>query len=175
MVFLCLAMLYESWSVPLSVILAVPLGILGAVTAVTLRELANDIYFQIGVLTTIGLTAKNAILIVDFAQRRIRSGMLSDAAILESARIRLRPILMTWLAFVVGVAPLAIATGVGAGSRTDIGTGVIGGTLAATGLGIFFVPLLSPSRCVCLRRKPKRSTPSQLRICQQSLRSTNKF
>jgi multidrug efflux pump len=140
-VFLCLAALYESWSVPLSVILAVPLGIFGAVLAVTLCHLTNDIYFQIGLLTTIGLSAKNAILIVEFAQRRMMTGMPAMEAALEAARIRLRPILMTSLAFVAGVTPLAVSTGAGAGSQNDIGTGVIGGMLSATALAIFFIPL----------------------------------
>jgi multidrug efflux pump len=140
-VFLCLAALYESWSVPVSVMLVVPLGIFGAVLAVTLRNLANDIYFQVGLLTTIGLSAKNAILIVEFAERGVKAGKGAVEAALEAARIRLRPILMTSLAFVAGVTPLAVATGAGAGSQNDIGTGVIGGMLSATALAIFFVPL----------------------------------
>jgi len=140
-VFLCLAALYESWSVPLSVILVVPLGMFGAVLAVTLRHMANDIYFQIGLLTTIGLSAKNAILIVEFAERGVKAGIGPVEAALEAARIRLRPILMTSLAFVAGVSPLAIASGAGAGSQNDIGAGVIGGMLSATVLAIFFVPL----------------------------------
>src|SRR5262249_47305866 len=126
-VFLCLAALYESWSVPVSVMLVVPLGIFGAVLAVTLRNLANDIYFQVGLLTTIGLSAKNAILIVEFAERGVKAGKGAVDSALEAARIRLRPILMTSLAFVAGVTPLAVASGAGAGSQNDIGTGVIGG------------------------------------------------
>jgi multidrug efflux pump len=140
-VFLCLAALYESWSIPLSVLLVIPLGVVGAVMAATLRGLYNDIYFQVGLLTTIGLSAKNAILIVEFAEEAERQGMSPYAAALQAARIRLRPILMTSLAFVAGVFPLAIASGPGAASQNDIGTGVIGGMLTATALAIFFVPL----------------------------------
>ncbi|MBV1790645.1 efflux RND transporter permease subunit [Marinobacterium sp. D7] len=140
-VFLCLAALYESWSVPFSVILVVPLGILGALAAATLRGLDNDVYFQVGLLTTIGLSAKNAILIVEFAKALYDQGMdLFDAAV-EAARMRLRPIIMTSMAFVLGVTPLALSSGAGAASRQAIGTGVIGGMLSATFLAIFFVPL----------------------------------
>ena len=140
-VFLCLAALYESWSVPLSVILVIPLGIIGAVLGATLRGLENDVYFQVALLTTIGLSAKNAILIVEFAEASyLRGTPLVDAAI-EAARLRLRPIIMTSLAFVAGVMPLAVSTGAGANSRISIGTGVVGGTLTATALAIFLVPL----------------------------------
>jgi multidrug efflux pump len=140
-VFLCLAALYESWSVPISVLLVVPLGIIGAVLAATLRGLYNDIYFQVGLLTTIGLSAKNAILIVEFAEAAERAGKTPFEAAVEGARLRLRPILMTSLAFIAGVMPLAISTGAGAGSQNDIGTGVIGGMLTATLLAIFLIPL----------------------------------
>jgi multidrug efflux pump len=140
-VFLCLAALYESWSVPFSVMLIVPLGVLGALVAAMLRSLGNDVYFQVGLLTTLGLSAKNAILIVEFAKLQVDSGKELIAATLESARMRLRPIIMTSLAFTLGVLPLAISTGAGAMSRHAIGTGVIGGVLAATFLAIFFVPL----------------------------------
>jgi HAE1 family hydrophobic/amphiphilic exporter-1/multidrug efflux pump len=141
MVFLVLAALYESWSIPLAVILAIPFGILGALLAIWIRGLTNDIYFQIGLVTLIGLAAKNAILIVEFANQRYADGVsLTDAA-LEAARLRLRPIIMTSLAFILGVFPLVIATGAGAASRNSIGTGVFGGMLAATFLAIFFVPL----------------------------------
>jgi multidrug efflux pump len=140
-VFLCLAALYESWSIPLSVLLVIPLGVVGAVLAASLRGLYNDIYFQVGLLTTIGLSAKNAILIVEFAEEAERQGMTPLAAAMQAARIRLRPILMTSLAFVAGVFPLAIASGPGAASQNDIGTGVIGGMITATALAIFFVPL----------------------------------
>ena len=140
-VFLCLAALYESWSIPLSVILVVPLGVLGALVATSARGLSNDVYFQIGLLATIGLAAKNAILIVEFARDLLQQGAsLADAA-MEAARLRLRPILMTSLAFLIGVLPLAISTGAGSGSQNAIGTGVMGGTFAATVLGIFFVPV----------------------------------
>ncbi|HTT99462.1 MAG TPA: efflux RND transporter permease subunit [Rhizomicrobium sp.] len=140
-VFLLLAALYESWSIPLSVMLVIPLGIVGAILAATLRGLYNDIYFQVGLLTTMGLSAKNAILIVEFAvDAQKRGESIRDAAV-EGARLRLRPILMTSLAFIAGVIPLAVSTGAGAASQNDIGTGVIGGMLTATVLAIFFVPL----------------------------------
>ncbi|MCA2433639.1 efflux RND transporter permease subunit [Rhizobium leguminosarum] len=139
-VFLCLAALYESWSIPFSVIMAVPVGILGALTAATVFGQANDVYFKVGLLTTIGLAAKNAILIVEFAKDRMESGMGLYEATLEAARLRLRPIIMTSLAFILGVVPLAIATGAGSAAQNAIGIGVLGGMLAATMLGIFFVP-----------------------------------
>jgi multidrug efflux pump len=140
-VFLLLAALYESWSIPFAVMLVIPLGIVGAIIAATLRGLYNDIYFQVGLLTTMGLAAKNAILIVEFAVDAQKRGEPVREAALEGARLRLRPILMTSLAFVAGVIPLAISTGAGAASQNDIGTGVIGGMLSATVLAIFFVPL----------------------------------
>ncbi|HRQ04551.1 MAG TPA: multidrug efflux RND transporter permease subunit [Nitrosomonas halophila] len=141
MVFLVLAALYESWSVPFAVILAIPFGVLGALLAIWARDLTNDIYFQIGLITLIGLAAKNAILIVEFANQRRAAGMsLTDSAI-EAARLRFRPIIMTSMAFILGVLPLVIASGAGAASRHSIGTGVFGGMLAATFLAIFFVPL----------------------------------
>lgn len=140
-VFLCLAAMYESWSIPFSVMLVVPLGVIGALLATYGRGLSNDVYFQIGLLTTIGLSARNAILIVEFAKSLHEQGMSLTAAAIEASRIRLRPIIMTSLAFVLGVTPLAIATGAGAGSKHAIGTGVIGGMLTAMFLAIFFVPL----------------------------------
>ncbi|MGA2952143.1 MAG: efflux RND transporter permease subunit, partial [Caulobacteraceae bacterium] len=140
-VFLCLAALYESWSIPFSVMLVIPLGVVGALTAATMRGYYNDVYFQVGLLTTIGLSSKNAILIVQFADEAEKRGAGPVEAALEAARLRLRPILMTSLAFVAGVFPLAIATGAGAGSQNDIGTGVIGGMVSATVLAIFFVPM----------------------------------
>ncbi|HEX7864881.1 MAG TPA: efflux RND transporter permease subunit [Variovorax sp.] len=140
-VFLCLAALYESWSVPFSVMLVIPLGVLGAVIAASLRGLSNDIYFQVGLLATIGLSAKNAILIIEFAEAALRRGVPLLDAVAEGARLRLRPILMTSLAFLAGVVPLALANGAGSASQVAIGTGVFGGVLAATALGIFFVPL----------------------------------
>ena len=140
-VFLSLAALYESWSIPFAVLLVLPLGIVGALLATTLRGLTNDVFFQVGLLTVMGLSAKNAILIVEFAEFAVRGGEDALAAALEASRLRLRPILMTSLAFVAGVAPLAVATSAGAGGQNDIGTGVIGGMLTATVLAIFFVPL----------------------------------
>ncbi len=142
MVFLCLAALYESWAVPIAVLLVVPLGVLGAVVATLLRDFNNDIFFQVGLLTTIGLVAKNAILIVEFAKSRFEQGGVSlrDAAI-EGARLRLRPIIMTSLAFTFGVLPMALATGAGQGSQQAIGTAVVGGMIGATLLAIFFIPL----------------------------------
>jgi HAE1 family hydrophobic/amphiphilic exporter-1/multidrug efflux pump len=141
MVFLVLAALYESWSVPFAVILAVPFGIFGALSAVWIRGLSNDIYFQIGLVTLIGLAARNAILIVEFANHRYEGGMPLVEAALEAVRLRFRPIIMTSMAFILGVVPLVIASGAGAASRHSIGTGVFGGMLAATFLAIFFVPL----------------------------------
>ena len=140
-VFLALAALYESWSIPLAVLMVIPLGVIGAVLAVTFRGLENNVYFQVGLLTTIGLSAKNAILIVEFAESALKSGKGLVAAALEAARLRLRPIIMTSFAFIMGVLPLAIATGAGANSRIAIGTAVLGGTLTATFLAIFFVPM----------------------------------
>jgi len=140
-VFLCLAALYESWAVPFSVLLVIPLGIFGSVVAASLRGLENDVYFQVALLTTIGLSSKNAILIVEFAEAAYnRGGTLVEAAV-EGAKLRLRPILMTSLAFIAGVLPLALSSGAGANSRISIGTGIVGGTLSATFLAIFLVPL----------------------------------
>lgn len=142
MVFLCLAALYESWAIPFSVMLVVPLGILGAVLATLLRGLTNDVFFQIGMITTMGLAAKNAILIVEFARELHQDGTPLFQAAVQAARLRLRPIIMTSMAFVLGVVPMAIATGASSGSQHSIGTSVVGGTLAGTFLAIFFVPLL---------------------------------
>jgi multidrug efflux pump len=140
-VFLCLAALYDSWSIPLAVLLIVPLGLVGAVFATALRGLQNDVYLQIGLLTTMGLAAKNAILMIEFAQRAQQQGQNAIEAALEGARIRLRPILMTSLAFMFGVLPLAVSTGAGANARIGIGTAVVGGMLTATILAIFYIPL----------------------------------
>ncbi|NMV42144.1 efflux RND transporter permease subunit [Ralstonia insidiosa] len=140
-VFLCLAALYESWAIPFSVMLVVPLGVLGAILAATGRGLSNDVYFQVGLLTTIGLSAKNAILIVEFAKEEHEAGKSLIDATLSAVRMRLRPILMTSIAFILGVLPLVFANGAGAGSQNAIGTGVAGGMLSATLLAIFFVPV----------------------------------
>ncbi|MDE1555265.1 MULTISPECIES: efflux RND transporter permease subunit [Comamonas] len=140
-VFLCLAALYESWTVPLSVMLAVPLGVVGALLATYTRGLSNDVYFQVGLLTTVGLASKNAILIVEFAVQLQEQGKNLFDATVEAVRMRLRPILMTSLAFGFGVVPLALGTGAGAGGRNAIGTAVLGGTVASTVLGLFMVPV----------------------------------
>ncbi|WP_159567098.1 efflux RND transporter permease subunit [Budvicia diplopodorum] len=141
-VFLCLAALYESWSIPFSVILVVPLGVIGALIATTVRGMENDVYFIVGLLTTVGLAAKNAILIVEFAKDLMdKEGKGLVESTLESVRMRLRPILMTSLAFMLGVLPLAISSGAGSGSQNAVGTGVLGGMIAATILAIFFVPV----------------------------------
>jgi multidrug efflux pump len=140
-VFLCLAALYESWSIPTAILLAVPLGVIGAVLATAVRGLERDIYFQVAMLTTIGLASKNAILIVEFAKENVAKGAPVIEATLHAVRDRLRPILMTSMAFGLGVLPLAVATGAGAGAQRAIGTGVFGGMLAGTFLGIFFIPV----------------------------------
>ncbi|MFI3309599.1 multidrug efflux RND transporter permease subunit AcrB [Ewingella allii] len=141
-VFLCLAALYESWSIPFSVMLVVPLGVVGALIAATMRGLSNDVYFQVGLLTTIGLSAKNAILIVEFAKDLMdKEGKGLVESTLEAVRMRLRPILMTSLAFILGVMPLVISSGAGSGSQNAVGTGVMGGMITATLLAIFFVPV----------------------------------
>jgi len=140
-IFLCLAALYESWTVPISVMLALPLGVIGGVAASMLRGFPNDVYFQIGLLTVLGLTTKNAILIVQFAMAKVKEGAGLMEATLAGAKLRLRPIVMTSLAFGFGVLPLALATGAGAGAQTAIGTGVLGGMITSTFLAIFFIPL----------------------------------
>ena len=141
MVFLVLAAQYESWTLPFAVILAVPFALFGAFLAVFLRGQQNDLYFQIGLVTLVGLASKNAILIVEFAQLKVQEGMSLAEAAIEGARLRFRPIVMTSLAFILGVMPLAISGGAGAGSRHSIATGVIGGMLAATFIATLFVPL----------------------------------
>ena len=145
-VFLCLAALYESWSIPVAVLLVVPLGLTGMLVATWLRHffdpnLTNDVYFKVGLLTIIGLAAKNAILIVEFAVAEQRAGRPLGAAVVDASRLRLRPILMTSFAFILGVLPLAISSGAGANARHAIGTGVIGGMLFATFLGVLFIPV----------------------------------
>ena len=140
-VFLCLAALYESWSIPVAVLLVVPLGMLGMVVFCLLRDFPNDIYFKIGLVTVIGLTAKNAILIVEFAVDGQAHGMTLYDAVLSAGKLRLRPILMTSMAFILGVVPLVISSGAGAAARHEIGTGVIGGMLFATFLGLLLIPV----------------------------------
>jgi len=140
-IFLVLAALYESWSVPISILLALPLGVIGGLLASSWRNLPNDVYFQIGLLTVLGLTTKNAILIVQFAQGHMEQGMGLIEATVAAAKLRLRPIVMTSLAFGFGVLPLAVATGAGAGAQMAIGTSVVGGMITATFLAIFFIPL----------------------------------
>ncbi|MEO5866587.1 MAG: efflux RND transporter permease subunit [Sphingomonas sp.] len=161
-VFLCLAALYESWTIPVAVLLVIPLGLVGAIFAVTLRGLQNDVYLQIGLLTTMGLAAKNAILMIEFAEQAEKQGKRVIDAALEAARIRIRPILMTSLAFIFGVFPLAISTGAGANSRVAIGTAVIGGMLTATILAIFYIPLF-----FVLVRRTTRSALSHLHHHQE--------
>ncbi|NTG04715.1 multidrug efflux RND transporter permease subunit [Agrobacterium rhizogenes] len=141
LVFLCLAALYESWSIPISVMLVIPLGIIGSVVAVMLRDMPNDVYFKVGLITIIGLSAKNAILIIEFAKDLRAEGKPLFEAAVEAAHHRFRPILMTSLAFTLGVVPLVIASGAGSGSQTAIGTGVMGGMISATVLAVFFVPV----------------------------------
>ncbi|MDQ6677867.1 MAG: efflux RND transporter permease subunit, partial [Acidobacteriota bacterium] len=160
LVFLFLAALYESWSIPFAVILAVPLGMFGALAAIWLRSYAYDIYTQIGIVTLIGLAAKNAILIVEFAKLRRAEGMPIRDAAMEAAKLRLRPILMTSFAFLLGVAPLLFATGAGAASRRALGTAVFGGMLCATLLAIFIVPVLYKVIDGVAERSNKHSVPS---------------
>jgi hydrophobe/amphiphile efflux-1 (HAE1) family protein len=161
MVFLILSAQYEKWSLPLSVLLALPFGTFGALAAVWLRGMTNDVYFQIGLVTLLGLAAKNAILIVEYASLKASEGMSAPAAALEAARLRFRPIVMTSLAFILGVLPLAISTGAGAGARISVGTGVMGGMLAATFLAIFFVPWFF--RVLVDRRLRERRSVDELR------------
>ncbi|MCL4801294.1 MAG: multidrug efflux RND transporter permease subunit [Burkholderiales bacterium] len=160
MVFLILAALYERWSLPFSVLLALPFGTFGALAAVWIRGLTNDVYFQIGLVTLLGLAAKNAILIVEYALLKTREGYSPPAAAIEAARLRFRPIIMTSLAFILGVVPLAFSSGAGAGARISAGTGVMGGMLAATFLAIFFIPFFF--RLLTERRVRERRTAEEL-------------
>ncbi|MEL2621996.1 efflux RND transporter permease subunit, partial [Escherichia coli] len=153
------AVQYESWSIPFSVMLVVPLGVLGAVCATLLRGLGNDVFFQVGLLTTIGLSAKNAILIVEFARElHEKEGLSIKEAAVEAARVRLRPIIMTSLAFVMGVIPLAVSTGASSGSKHAIGTGVVGGMITATILAIFYIPLFYMLIAGFFSRRNKKSS-----------------
>jgi multidrug efflux pump len=141
-VFLCLAALYESWSIPLAVLLVVPTGVVGAVFAMLLRDMPNDVYFKVGLITVIGLTAKNAILIIEVAKDLVAQGRSLHEAALEACELRFRPIVMTSFAFILGVVPLAVATGASMNSQRAIGTGVLGGMITATILAVFVTPLL---------------------------------
>ncbi|MGV8920364.1 MAG: efflux RND transporter permease subunit [Pseudomonas sp.] len=152
-VFLCLAALYESWSIPIAVMLVVPLGVIGALMATSLRGLSNDVFFQVGLLVTVGLSAKNAILIVEFAKELREQGKSYIDAAIEASRLRLRPIVMTSMAFILGVIPLSTSTGAGSGSQHSIGTGVVGGMISATVLAIFWVPLFFVSVSSLFKRK----------------------
>ena len=152
-VFLCLSALYESWAIPLSVLLVIPLGVVGSVAAVYLRGIPNDVYFKIGLITIIGLSAKNAILIVEFAKDLWKPGTSIVDATIEASALRFRPIVMTSLAFIFGVVPLAIATGAASKSQQAIGTGVMGGMISATVLAVFFVPVFFVVVMRLFRRK----------------------
>ncbi len=169
-VFLCLAALYESWSIPFAVLLVVPLGVLGALVATMARGLTNDVYFKIGIITIIGLAAKNAILIIEFAVAEQRAGRPLGAAVIDAARLRLRPILMTSFAFILGCLPLAISTGAGANSRHAIGTGVVGGMLFATLLGLLFIPVffVAVRRLLGDKLESREETREQLAAGHQS-------
>jgi multidrug efflux pump len=166
-VYLCLAALYESWSVPVSVLLVVPVGVIGAIAAAQIRGLSNDVFFKVGLITIIGLAAKNAILIVEFAVMEHAAGKTLHDAVVEAARLRFRPILMTSFAFILGVMPLVLSNGAGANARHAIGTGVAGGMITAAVLGVLFVPVFFVSVRRLLgdpldgpRRQPKDATPS---------------
>jgi multidrug efflux pump len=156
-VFLCLAALYESWTIPTAVLLVAPLGILGTTFAASLVGLERDVYFQVAMLTTVGLTSKNAILIVEFAKANVESGMDLITGTMQAVRDRLRPIIMTSLAFGLGVLPLALASGAGSGAQRAIGTGVLGGILIGTVLGLFFTPLFF----VMIEHLSGKRTPTQ--------------
>ncbi|MER2527636.1 MAG: efflux RND transporter permease subunit, partial [Candidatus Competibacter denitrificans] len=162
-VFLCLAALYESWTIPTAVLMVAPLGVLGAVAATLLRGLERDVYFQVAMLTTVGLTSKNAILIIEFAKANLESGLSLVESIMNAVRDRMRPIVMTSLAFGLGVLPLAIATGAGSGTQRAIGTGVLGGMVVGTFLGMFFTPLffLVVQRLFGRRKKPEQTAVAE--------------
>jgi HAE1 family hydrophobic/amphiphilic exporter-1 len=157
-IFLCLAALYESWPIPIAILMCLPLGVIGGVIASTLRGMPNDVYFQIGMLTTLGLTTKNAILIVQFARARVDEGVGLIDATLEAAKLRLRPIIMTSLAFGFGILPLTLASGAGSGAQRAIGTGVLGGMVTSTFLVIFFAPLFYVMIYKALGKHRKRVT-----------------
>jgi multidrug efflux pump len=159
-VFLSLAALYESWSIPVSVIMVVPIGVLGALAAATGFGMQNDVYFQVGLLTTVGLSAKNAILIVEFARDLQAEGRTAFESAIEAAHIRMRPIVMTSLAFGLGVLPLALANGAGSESENSVGIGVLGGMLAATFIATFMIPMFYVVVADKLRREPKSAPPA---------------
>ena len=166
-IFLCLAALYESWTIPFSVLLVLPVGVLGTVAATWGRGLSSDVYFQIGLLTTLGLTAKNAILIVQFAQEQMAQGVGLVEAAMEASRLRLRPILMTSLAFTFGVLPMAISTGAGAAAQNAIGTGVVGGMLTATFIAIFYIPLSFVLVSQMFRKKAQEPLPATVGVSEE--------
>ena len=163
-VFLCLAALYESWAIPVAVLLGIPLGVIGSGAAVMLRGMPNDVYFKIGLITIIGLSAKNAILIVEFARELWEPGTSIIEASITAARQRFRPIVMTSLAFIFGVVPLAIATGAASKSQQAIGTGVMGGMITATVLAVFFVPVFFVVVMRIVRRSAVREGEEAARI-----------
>ena len=166
-VFLCLAALYESWSVPFSVILVIPLGVIGALLLTKLHGLANDVYLQVALLTVVGLSAKNAILIIEFAKEIQESGKTLKESVMQAARMRLRPIIMTSLAFGIGVVPLYIATGAGSGSQNAVGTGVVGGVITSTFLGIFFIPMFYVWVRTLFPYKPKAKPATSINHSEQ--------
>jgi HAE1 family hydrophobic/amphiphilic exporter-1/multidrug efflux pump len=170
MVFLILSAQYEKWSLPVSVLFALPFGTFGALAAVWLRGMTNDVYFQIGLVTLLGLAAKNAILIVEYASLKFHEGMSASAAALEAARLRFRPIIMTSLAFILGVLPLALSSGAGAGARRSVGTGVMGGMLAATFLAIFFVPMFF--KVITARRLREQRSTAEIQAEAEHARHT---
>jgi multidrug efflux pump len=161
LVFLILAAQYERWSLPLAIITAVPFGVFGALVAVWLAGMENDVYFQVGLVTLIGLSAKNAILIVEFAQAKHAEGLSPRDAAVEAARLRLRPILMTSLSFILGALPLVLASGAGANARHSIGTGVLGGMVGATTLALFFVPMFYVLITTLTQRLARREEPAR--------------
>ena len=166
-IFLCLAALYESWSVPFSVILVIPLGVIGALLLTKMHGLANDVYLQVAVLTVVGLSAKNAILIIEFAKEIQESGKTLKESVMQAARMRLRPIIMTSLAFGMGVVPLYIATGAGSGSQNAVGTGVVGGVITSTFLGIFFIPMFYVWVRTLFPYKPKAKPATSINHSEQ--------
>lgn len=166
-IFLCLAALYESWSVPFSVILVIPLGVIGALLLTKMHGLANDVYLQVALLTVVGLSAKNAILIIEFAKEIQESGKTLKESVMQAARMRLRPIIMTSLAFGMGVVPLYIATGAGSGSQNAVGTGVVGGVITSTFLGIFFIPMFYVWVRTLFPYKPKAKPATSINHSEQ--------